>query len=185
MAAFEISIGAVCMLGCFVFNQPIGGDRDKFPDEAINKRQQVVDTLEAYLFVEELTGNNDGYWVVRMLESVGSSQGQPWCGAFQGFIQLQCGLPIPTVAARAAAWFTGPHLVPNLKAREGDLGSLYNGSRIFHIVRFLKPFNTPGPYVVTGEGNTNAQGSAEGNRAAKRYRLKSTIHSSADWITKN
>jgi len=148
-------------------------------------RNNVVDTIKHYLFVEEATGNNDGYWVEKMQESVGARVGDPWCGCFQGFAFIQNGLKVPKYAARAAAWFVEPYLIQKEEAQKGDVASLYylKLGRIGHIVNLLKRFDMPGAYVVTGEGNTNREGSREGNKAAKRYRLKKTIHSTADWIT--
>lgn len=166
---------------------PTCSDRDISCNGAVNKensiREAVTDSLISYLFVTEETGNNDGYWVEKILTASGGKKGDAWCGAMANWPLILNGMKGPQLAVRAAAWFNQEHLVPNNNAKKGDKGSLYNGNRIYHIVTYLEDFDTPGLYAVTGEGNTNSQGSPEGNRAAKRYRLKGTIHSSADWIS--
>ena len=63
--------------------------------------------------------------VEKMLTSVGAKKGDPWCGAIQGYVFKVNDLEIPKYAARAAAWFDEKHTIPNNKAIEGDLGSLY------------------------------------------------------------
>jgi len=150
-------------------------------------RNNVSDTLQSYLWVKEATGNNDGYWVEKFIGSTGlNPKGQyPWCAAFITYVFKVNNLDVPKYPARAASWFNEAHLIPNEKAIQGDLGSLYYRKlgRIGHIVMYLQPFINNTPYVVTGEGNTNAQGSREGNQAARRIRPRGIIHSSADWIT--
>ena len=179
MGKVKISCLYFCLLSISVWGQPISCIRDV--------RNNVVDTLDFYLFVEEATGNNDGYWVEKFIESTGlNPQGKyPWCAAYITYGFKVNGLEAPKYPARASSWFDSEHLIPNEKAKEGDLGSLYYQKlgRIGHIVSYVKPFGTPGQYVITREGNTNRDGSREGNKAAKKYRLKRTIHSSSDWIS--
>ena len=169
-------ITVILLLGSTVRSFAFGSDRDI--------RHNVTDTLVSYLWVKEATGHNDGYMVEKILASVGAKKGDPWCGAFQGFVFKVNGFEIPRYAARAAAWFDEEHLIENKDAIAGDLGSLYYRKlgRIGHIVMYLKPYKNTTPYVVTGEGNTNADGSREGNRAAKKLRPRGIIHSSSNWI---
>jgi len=169
-------IAIVLLSGYPVRSFSAGGDR--------NIRHNVVDTLLSYLGVKEATGNNDGYMVEKILSSVGAKKGDPWCGAFQGYVFIVNGLKIPQYAARASAWFDEKHIIPNKDAVTGDLGSIYYRKlgRIGHIVMFLQPYLNATPYVITGEGNTSSDGSREGNRAAKKIRPRAIIHSSANWI---
>ncbi|MBN2774706.1 MAG: C40 family peptidase [Prolixibacteraceae bacterium] len=169
-------VAVVLLLGNPVCSIAAGSNRDI--------RHNVIDTLVSYLWVKEATGNNDGYMVEKMLQSAGAKKGDPWCGAFQAYVFKVNGLKIPQYAARASAWFDKKHIIPNNNAVAGDLGSIYyrKPGRIGHIVMYLKPYKNETPYVVTGEGNTNADGSREGNRAAKKLRPRGVIYSSANWI---
>lgn len=181
MATYKSFIVLVWLFGSVVCSCASVGNRDQ---RDYVTRQRVIDTLEHYLFIKEVTGHNDGYWVEKVLKSVGAKKGDPWCGAFQGFVFLQCGLRIPKYAARAAAWFDQEHTIPNKDAIPGDLASFYYQrlGRIGHIGMYLIAYVNKTPYVVTGEGNTNDRQSREGNRAAKVYRPRGVIYSSANWI---
>lgn len=179
MGKFKAIIAIIWLAGSSVFSFASGCDW--------HIRNNVVDTLVSYIGVEELTGNNDGQEVEMFIAATGLNPkgGYPWCAAFISYTFQANGLEVPKYSARAAAWFDKEHLIANKKAVEGDLGSLYYArlGRIGHIFMYLKPFKNPTPYVVTGEGNTNKQGSREGNVSAKRFRPKGTVHSSSDWIS--
>jgi hypothetical protein len=154
--------------------------------EKINIRQAVIDTLLYYVGVKELTGNNDGVEVEMFIESTGlDPKGKyAWCGGFITYGFKVNGLEVPKYPARAASWFDEEHIIPNEQAIEGDLASFYYKrlGRIGHIAAYIKPYVNSTPYCSTVEGNTNAQGSPEGNQVADRLRLRATIHSSANWI---
>jgi hypothetical protein len=154
--------------------------------EGVDIRIQATDTLTSYLGVRELTGNNDGPEVEMFLASTGlNPKGQyPWCAAFISYVFQANGLEVPQYSARAAAWFPPEKVIPDKKAIAADLYSLYyrNLGRIGHIGMYLYPYLNDTPYVVGGEGNTNAQGSREGNQSAKRFRPRATIYNSSNWI---
>lgn len=153
-----------------------------------DKRNNVVDTLKSYIGVKELTGNNDGPVVEKFIASTGlNPKGKyPWCAAFIAYVFQANSLTVPKYSARAAAWFDKEHLIPNEEAIAGDLFSIYYSrlGRIGHIGMYLKPYRNPTPYIVSGEGNTNAQGSREGNQSAKRFRPRGIVNSSSNWIDK-
>lgn len=184
MAAIKSLVVVVCLFGGAVCSFAAGSNGHQRDNDSI--RLQVVDTLKHYLFVREATNTNDGYWVEKMQKAVGAKKHDPWCGAIQGFVFLQCGLQIPKYAARAAAWFDAEHSIPNREAIPGDLAGFYYKSlgRIGHIGMYLSPYVNKSPYVVTGEGNTNDKQSNEGHRAAKLYRPRAVITHSANWIDK-
>jgi len=156
------------------------------PEPEASIRERLADTLLSYLHVKELTGNNDGQEVEMFIEASGlDAKGQyPWCAAFISYIyQANC-LGVPPYSARAAAWFPPERIIPDKDAVTGDVYSLYYNSlgRIGHIGMYLLPYLNETPYVVGGEGNTNAEGSREGNQVAKRLRPRATIHNSANWV---
>ncbi len=187
-------IAIVCLFGCLVCRESVVGNGDignnvVAPVTIVcvpDIREKLVDTLLSYLHVKELTGNNDGPEVEMFIAASGlDPKGQyPWCAAFISYIYQANGLAVPGYSARAAAWFVEPYLIPDKEAIGADLGSLYyaNLGRIGHVFMYLEPYKNSTPYVVTGEGNTNAQGSREGNQVARRFRLRGTVHSSAKWV---
>lgn len=197
IAAF---ITIICVLGCAVCNKPTGSDRDivynvipkkTVPDTTLQSsiRDKVADTLISYHYVKELTGNNDGPEVEMFIASskLDPKAGHPWCGAFIGYGFLANNLNVPKYPARAAAWFDKEHTIPSSEAIKADLASLYYKrlGRIGHIMMYLEPYKNPTPYVAMIEGNTNDQGSNEGNRVAKNFRPRAIIYSSSNWIDKN
>jgi hypothetical protein len=198
MAKIAGYIALVCLLSCIVRGQPIGSDRNivynVIPKDIIKDtisvepsiRDKVADTLISYLYVKELTGNNDGQEVEMFIESTGLNPkgNYPWCAAFISYVFQANKLSVPKYSARAAIWFDEKHTIPNRDAIKADLASLYYNrlGRIGHIMMYLQPYINPTPYVAMGEGNTNAQGSNEGNRAAKNFRPRAIIHSSSNWI---
>lgn len=178
MATIKTYIAIIYFISSSLCSFAGSSDRDK--------RNNVIDTLESYIGVHELTGNNDGPEVEMFIESTGlNGKGQyPWCAAFITYVFKVNGLEVPKGSAAARNWFDKAHTIPNEKAIEGDLGSLYynNLGRIGHIVAYTKPYKNSTPYVSTIEGNTNAQGSNEGNQVAKKFRPRGVIYSSANWI---
>lgn len=180
MGKVKIIVAALCLFGSSVCSFATGRDRDI--------RDNVIDTLTFYLWVKEATGNNDGYQVEKFIASTGlNPKGQyPWCAAFITYSFKANGLEVPQYPARAASWFDSEHEINSKDATQGDLGSLYyrNLGRIGHIFMYLEPYVNSTPFVTTGEGNTNVEGSREGNRAAKRHRPRGVVYSSADWIPK-
>jgi len=196
MAKITGCFAIIWLFGCSLCHKPVSSNGDIShnvisPDTIkteIDIRQNVVDTLVSYIGIKELTGNNDGPEVEMFIASTGLNPkgGYAWCAAFISYVFQANSLSVPKYSARAAAWFDEDHIIPNRDAIAGDLGSLYYArlGRIGHIVMYLEPFDNPTPYVTTGEGNTNAEGSREGNQSAKRFRPKGVIHSSANWIDK-
>ena len=176
MEQIKITVTVIWLVSYSLCSFASGSNRDK--------RNNVIDTLTSYIGVKELTGNNDGVLVEKFLMAVGARKGDPWCGAFVGYSFVVNELDVPKYPARAAAWFDKNHVIPNEQAVEGDLFSLYYRKlgRIGHVGMYLKPFLNETPYIVSGEGNTNAQGSREGNQSARRYRPRGIVNSSADWI---
>ena len=134
----------------------------------------LLEYANSRLGIKEKTGRNDGPEIDRMLRLVGSPLRSPWCGAYIGDIFYHCGFKIPRLAGAARAWFTKDKLVPPALAQPTDvIGIWYNNlGRIGHIamIEAIGKVN-----YITNEGNTNAQGSREGNVSARRIRHKSMV----------
>lgn len=130
--------------------------------------------------VKEATGKNDGPQIKAYLKVSGLPEGHPWCAAFVAWCFKMAG--ITTInSAYSPNWFIKSRLTKTPK--QGDLIGIYfkNLGRIAHVGFYDRADNS---FVIAVEGNTNDQGSREGNRVAKRRRLKTQIRAYADWITK-
>lgn len=154
--------------------------------------QCIVGTALAEVGVKEATGNNDGSRVEEYLASVKLGKGYPWCAAFVHWSHRQCGIVLePAREFAAAARFDAqpvwrpsgwsPETDPYTPISEdGDVGTIWSQSlgRISHCFIIT---DEEKDYLTTDEGNTNAEGSREGNVVAKRKRLKKSIHSVCRW----
>jgi hypothetical protein len=158
------------------------------PTKALSKRELLRMEYRSHMGVTEATGNNDGYWVEKFLAAVGLGKGNPWCAAFVKYCFDRIGIkttitawsPTSTPPARRI-WQEGKILkrLPTF----GDVFSIYypKMGRIGH-TGFVDEWKPDSPYVLTCEGNTNAQNSREGNGAFSRKRLKRQLYAVANWI---
>lgn len=144
---------------------------------------------ESYLSqvgVVERTGNNDGLDVEKYLSYVGLPAGNPWCAAFVAWNLGEAGIDNPR-SGWSPSYFTAGSTVyargsaVNHVPRMGDVFGIYFSSlgRIAH-VGFVHSWS--GSWAVTVEGNTNDDGSREGNKVAIKRRPIKTIYKVSDWI---
>jgi len=120
--------------------------------------EQVMNIARAELGVRELTGKNDGIKVEAYLKYVGFKKGK---------------------TAWSPALFPTDHL-----EKEPCVGMVFgiyfsDLKRIGHC-GFVE--NLQGDFVLTIEGNTNVEGSREGQGVYRRLRHKRTIHKYANWL---
>lgn len=157
---------------------------------------EVLDSLfDAQLTIKEKTGKNDGYWVEEFLKSVGRKKGDAWCAAYTSY-NLQYlnkkGYNVKYVKsgwspdwAKNPNWKRGQPLIPFVK---GDVFSIYfaNLKRPAH-VGFI--YKDGGNYVITQEGNTSddnyGQATREGNKVARKKRLKKQLYTVKRFINGN
>lgn len=143
-------------------------------------RERIAETYLAEVGVKEATGNNDGPRIEEYITSTGlDAKGQyPWCAAFVYWVYQQHDITIPTAApAWTPSYFTKESIIwksrgnNNIQPLKGDIIGLYSSylERIAHAGFFHVEI---GDYFITVEGNTNAQGSREGNQVAIRKRRK-------------
>lgn len=153
---------------------------------ASNLRQKVQSIYLSQVGVREATGKNDGPQVEAYLRSVGLKKGNPYCAAFVHWCLSQLNIKCPK-SGFCPDWFKS-----NLIYKRG--GKLYSGAypvgsifgiyfqakkRIAH-VGFIN--GEQGKFVLTVEGNTNAQGSRDGNGVFKRLRPKLSLFAISDYI---
>ena len=123
---------------------------------------------------------NSGKEVSAYLRYVGINTPAPWCAAWISYVFGQAGYTSPKTA-----W--SPGLFPAKRsvkaARPGFVLGIYYPvlKRIAHcgIVTEVK-----GDLVFSVEGNTNVNGSREGDGVYRRIRHKRSIHRYADWVKK-
>lgn len=145
-----------------------------------NVRERVALTYLSQVGVKEATGKNDGPRVELYLRSVDLAPGAPWCAAFISWCYTVNGVDNPR-----SGW--SPSYFPRAKTiytrdgeikatpQQGDVFGIYFSSmkRIAH-VGFIHQWDSR--MVVTVEGNTNDDGSREGNRVAIKRRPIRTIY---------
>lgn len=122
---------------------------------------------------------NEGFWVNRILARTGLGPGYAWCAAFISFCADLAEYDIGPKKGRAAVrnWFDWAKKDNRVgfKPRRGDLYGWVNPDGRGHIGIAT---NIVGGKVLGIEGNTNAQGSREGDGAYRKERPVAEV----DWI---
>lgn len=151
--------------------------RGTVPDRDMLNRTKLVKIAERELGVREATGNNDGPKVEEYLATVHLKKNAPWCAAFICWLYQQAGFTEPRTG-----W--SPTLFPKRRivneAKPGVVLGIYfpDLKRIAHCGLVTK---VTGSWIYSVEGNTNKQGSREGNGVYRRMRHIRTIKYFSDW----
>lgn len=152
-----------------------------------------IDSLKVRLGTRELTGNNDGEVVRKILESCGITFPAPWCACFlhDGLLRTGTTGGPDKDPGWTPNWFKSVKRIKWVRDRDsyhttfqpGWIGAIYYRSkgRIGHVFAVVE--DTHDGYVITIEGNTDAQGGREGNGVFIRVRNKKEIYMVADWLT--
>lgn len=142
----------------------------------------IIEVAQSQVGFCEQGGNNKGLHVAKYLRSVGLGEGYAWCSAFVVWVLNVCDVEhsinawSPTAVSRNVIWQQGKGDKPN----PGDVFGIYYNSkgRVGH-VGFVKSWGSK--YVETIEGNTNEQGSREGDCVLNRIRHIRTICRVSRW----
>jgi len=155
--------------------------------ESISQRDYVKSIYESQIGIRE-KGINSGKEVEMYLASAGLSKGNPWCASFVQWSYLQCdsGLKIKS-AGWVPSWFPSKKLIyvrgkiNKEHPRSGDLIGIYfkEKKRLAHIGFYDSETSD---FYITVEGNTNEEGSREGDGVYKKRRLKGQVHSISSWL---
>lgn len=148
--------------------------------EPVSKRLAIraLEIAETQLYVREKTGKNDGVEIKKYLNSVGLPEGYAWCAAFVFwcFEQAAIALNVPNPLVRTAGVLNHWNNTKGQKIQKdpqpGDIFIMDYGKGLGHMGIVSEVFSDR---VVTIDGNTNLQGSREGDGVYERSRLKSTI----------
>jgi hypothetical protein len=142
------------------------------------QRRTLVINARQETGVREQTANNDGPRVEDYLRYVGLKKGQPWCAAFVSFVFAKSGFNKPR-----SGW--SPGLFPSSRlarsALPGNVLGIYfkKYGRIAHVGIILQQ---DGDWIISAEGNTNIEGSREGDGVYIRRRHRRSIYQIADWV---
>lgn len=154
-------------------------------------RESIKITYDSQVGVRELTGRNDGEDVEKYLKSVGLGIGFSWCGAYCYWVYVQNGVfdGVNSKMAWTPSWFIESKCIyirgkKNTKPPQiGDpMGIWYESKgRIAHIMFYD---GEDDKFYFTNEGNTNDDGSRNGDGVYRKKRIKRQIHSISNWIDK-
>lgn len=148
---------------------------------------QLVANARKYLGVRERGGANRGAEVERFLRAVGLGPGYPWCGAFVGLNEKECGIRNPKPSARARGYKTKESVrawdvaIGRVKIQPGYIFVMEFGSWTGH-TGIVESYDPKTRTLTTIEGNTNGAGSREGDRVARKQR-KIYANGNLKWLT--
>lgn len=176
----QIKIGILAVLFPYLMSCPVEYGHSDVRDE-------LEDVYESQVGVRE-SGQNCGEQVSKYLAHVGLDCGYAWCVAFTAWAYGQVGVDNPKSAWSPdyfrdsdTIWTRGEQSYDNFPSEKGNMFGIYFRSkeRIAH-GGFID--GTKGNRVITVEGNTNDEGSREGDGVYKKWRLKSQIYKVSDFI---
>ena len=150
-----------------------------YTDKQTIFRKKLASTAQQYLGIREKTGRNDGPQIEQFLKVVNLKKGDPWCGAFISWLFHKMGRLKPR-----SGWT--PDLFPNSRltklALTGNLIGIYfpEKKRIAH-VGMIECLD--GDWIIAIEGNTNLQGSREGDGVYRKRRHKRSVAKISDWVS--
>lgn len=151
------------------------------------KNQSIETVYTSQIGVRERTGNNDGVDVEKYLKSVGLTKGYAWCAAFVKWCYDKAGVNTTGINAMALSLHDKNKLVyyQNKIIKEpqkGDAFTLYylKLGRIGHTGFYDGRLNDVSYRTV--EGNTNEQGSREGDGVYRKYRSYRATYSINRWV---
>lgn len=134
--------------------------------------------------VRELTKHNDGQRVEEYLRTVNMPKGNAWCAAFVKWCLQQCDIP-----NNVTAWAPTAANPKNIVYKHGSFLKQYEPGDVFTIYSYKLNrvahtgfvHRIDGNSVTTVEGNTNNNGSREGDGVYIRTRPLYSIYTISRW----
>jgi hypothetical protein len=149
-----------------------------------SKSLQAIYTSQ--IGVKELTGHNDGVMVEKYLQSVNLSKGNPWCAAFVSWSFKQAGYS-PPITGWSPTAFNKDNIVYNgqriiKQPQPGDVFVLWfpKLKRIAHTGFY--DFDINSSVYSSVEGNTNEEGSREGDGIYRKKRSYRATYRISRWV---
>jgi hypothetical protein len=142
------------------------------------RRERLVSIAQSQIGIREATGHNDGAQVEAFLKVTNLPKGNPWCAAFVSWVFSKAGFMKPRTA-----W--SPDLFPlarqTLLPQPADVLGIYSIKlkRIAHAGIVERRQNN---WIISVEGNTNTNGSRDGDGVYRKWRHIKNIAKFADWV---
>lgn len=173
MAKIYLICCAICLMVAKRNTEPIGHTIAANPKVSL-----LLKIASSQIGIREATGNNDGPQVEKYLAYTGNKKGEPWCAAFVSWVFGQAGFQRPRTAW-SPSLFPKPRLVA--VSKPATVFGIYfpDKGRIAHAGIVEKQKEN---WLYTIEGNTNIEGSREGDGVYRKIRHIKTIKYYADWI---
>ena len=191
MSTIRILLGIFCLIAIGRNDEPSGGflvqrtlikeqglRNKEFGADSAMVRKKILVIAISQIGVREASGNNDGVKVEAFLRVTNLPRGNPWCAAFVSWVFKQVGFVKPRTA-----W--SPALFPlarlTLTPKPADVLGIYSLKlkRIAHCGLVERRQNN---WIISIEGNTNTNGSREGDGVYRKWRHIRTISKFADWV---
>jgi hypothetical protein len=148
-------------------------------------QEKVATTYMSQVGVKEVIGKNDSKEIRAYLKVTGVSQPVPWCAAFVSYCLTSNGISNPRSAWSPAYFTTAARLIDPAKQKpeRADTFGVYHKElgRIAHI-GFIHSWPS-GDYFVSVEGNTNNNGSREGDGVYCKRRIKRNAYRISRWVS--
>lgn len=194
-------IAGVCLCGYACSNYiAFGFPSDRYQATTQHWQQTVKKVYDSQIGIRE-QGINSGPQVEDYLRYVNLKQGQPWCAAFICWVFGQAGIKNPrsgwspdlfplskviwskayTYSSKQTKAGRQPDNNEMISPRTGDIFGIFfpEKNRIAH-AGFVDQWD--GTWLITVEGNTNIDGSREGDGVYKKRRAVKTISRVARYI---
>lgn len=141
----------------------------------------TIGKAENFLYVRETNGPNDSPEIRLFIDNLDRKvpYGSSWCAAYVSYCLRSCGVYSPN-SAWSPGLFIGKEVyefdyIQAKPLRKGDIFGIYF-SRLGRIAHVGFVLEDRGFAVVTIEGNTNVNGSREGDGVYKRVRLRKQLY---------
>lgn len=184
MSTIRILLGLLCFAAVGCGTEPSSGilrPRDSLVrgvagNDAV--REKILGISRTQIGIREATGNNDGQQVEAYLKVTNLPKGNPWCAAFVSWVFKQAGYERPRTAWSPALF---PLARQPLSPKPADVLGIYS-IRLKRIAHAGLVERRQDNWIISIEGNTNTNGSREGDGVYRKRRHVRTIATFADWV---
>ena len=165
---------------CFLVCSSLAGQ------DHLSKREQLKKIYFSQVGVREQGGANRGEQVEQYLASVGFGPGYAWCAAFVSWCYQQADVEHPQ-----SAWVPSYAIKENLIYQRGEfMKQLPQTGDVFLIwyERLKRPAHIgfidqwQDAWVITVEGNTNDDGSREGDGVYRKRRIQRQVWAVSNFV---
>ena len=185
----SVLCGVLCFCYCWIIPNNTFATTD--PLNSHDHLTRLVYVYRSQIGVKELTGNNDGEQIWEYQKAGGIKKGQAWCAAYVAWCFQQANIKA-IKSGWSPAWFTPKYVIYKKgiaslqeEPQQGDVAGLYYEKLGRYGHTFFIDYWSKSNFCITNEGNSNEDGSREGNKVVKKKRLKSQISVVARYMPKH